>query len=157
MEDELEIGYREDRSIDFIERDGVPRIPEVPQPRLDWDLSLEEMVRLQMGNDPFLLGVLDNPRAAQSRVVPLIATHCRSIRVLEKIARERILHTGVANKDVPRILLLNPTRLPINTLRRFIHVRFVSRMDLHRMSMPTADVRPEVRQEIVAYLRSLKN
>jgi len=156
-EEGLLLHYREERSLDFIEVDGTPKLPERPKALEKTSLSIEEMVRSQMHNEMFLLGILGNPRAlSKPRVIPLIALHSRSSRVLQRIAGTRSLHTGPANKDVPRLILMNPTRTPLATLRRFINVRFVSKTDLQRMASAHSDIRPEVRSEIAAYLKSLK-
>jgi hypothetical protein len=53
-------------------------------------------------------------------------------------------------------LLLNPARLPVSTLRSFIHVRYVSKSDLRRMTLAHADIRPEIQREIQAYLKSVQ-
>ena len=152
----LLLKYREERGAFFLQPDGTPNLPEIPGPLEEESLSLEQLVRSQMHNDAFLLGIFENPQAmAKSSIVPLIATHSRSVRVLGKILRTRALHTGPF-KDVPRLLLMNPARVPVAGLRKFINVRFVSRVDLQRMGMRTADVRPEVKSEIQAYLARIK-
>lgn len=113
-------------------------------------------MRREIENEPFILGVLDNPKVrCAPGIVPFIARESRSVRVLEKIIRVPRLHTGDANRDVPRLLLLSPAHIPPTSLRRFIHVRFVSRIDLRKMARSSPDVRPEVSKEVAAYLRTL--
>ncbi len=153
----LEVRYREDRALDFIQADGTPNLPERPEERKAPDLTLKELVRLQLGNEPFILGVLDNPKATSvPGLVPMIVNSTRSLRILDRIMRDRTLYTGSANKEVPRLLLTSPARIPLNSLKRFIHVRFVTKMDLSRLSRHGGDIRSEVRREIDKYLASLR-
>ncbi len=153
----LEVRYREDRALDFIGADGTPRLPDLPEERKLPELTLKELVRMQMTNEAFVLGVLENPKAtSMPGLVPMLAAQSRSLRILDRIMRDRSLYTGPSNKDVPRLLLTSPARIPVNSLKRFIHVRFVSKMDLERMVRHGADVRLEVRREIERYLASLR-
>jgi len=153
----LELVYRDERAPDFITQDGCPRLPSLPEALATGGISIEDLVRSNMQNDAVILGVLENPRAlSKARLIPLIAMHSRSIRVLNKIAQTRRLHSGATNKDVPRLLLMNPTRLPVSTLRQFIHVRFVSKTDLRKMASSHADIRSEIQREIQAYLKSVQ-
>jgi hypothetical protein len=155
--DLIEIRFREEHSNTFILPDGTPRLPEDPEERPFRELSLSELVLSQIANDSFILGILENSKAtAMPGLVGLIARQSRSLRVLDKIIRLRQLHTGVANSDVPRLLLMNPSHIPISSLKRFIHVRFVSRADLRRMARRSPDMRPEISREIAAYLRNLR-
>ncbi len=155
--DRLEVNYREERALDFIHPDGTPKLPERPQEREVPDLNLKELVRMQLNNEAFILGILDNPKAtALPGLVPMIVSLSRSLRVLDRVMRDRSLYTGPANKEVPRMLLASPARLPLNSLKRFIHVRFVSRLDLERLGRSGSDVRSEVRREIQRYLTALK-
>jgi hypothetical protein len=153
----MEVRYREDRALDFIRPDGTPNLPDRPEERKPPDLTLKELVRLQLGNEPFILGVLDNPKAtAIPGLVPMIVNSTRSLRILDRIMRDRALYTGPANKEVPRLLLTCPARIPVNSLKRFIHVRFVSKMDLARLSRQGGDIRSEVKREIDKYLATLR-
>lgn len=156
--DGIRLRLREERVTAFVAPDGTPLLPEDPQPLDGPELSIEELVRMQMGNEPFILGVLDNSKiTSRSRVVPILATLSRSLRVLEKIARVRALYTGPTNKDVPRLLLLNPTRIPISSLRRLIHVRFIAKRDLENIARQRSGVRREVQHEIGVYLKSISS
>jgi len=120
------------------------------------ELSLSDLIRKQIDNDPFILGLLDNPKVmAMPGLIPMLARDSRSLRVLERIIRVRRLHTGAANRDVPRRLLANPAHIPVSSLRAFIHVRFVSKTDLRHMSRRGSDVRGEVAKEITSYLEKL--
>ncbi len=155
--DAFEVRYREDRALDFIHPDGTPRLPARPDERQPAELSLKELVRVQINNEPFVLGILDNPKATQlPGLMAMVVNQTRSLRVLDRIMRERSLYTGPANKDVPRLLLMSPARISMNSLKRFIHVRFVSKVDLERLSRRGTEVREEVRREILAYLGTLR-
>lgn len=79
----------------------------------------------------------------------------RSLRVLDKICRIKALYTGASNKGVPAALLRSPSRIPINYLRRFVNIRFVSRTDLRQLSRLKGSIRNEVLNEIKKYLASL--
>ena len=71
------------------------------------------------------------------------------------IATDRTLYTGFANRDVPLTCLKNPSNVSVKVLRKFIHVKFVTKIDLKRMAQDKAGVRRELRQEIEKYLDSL--
>ena len=45
--------------------------------------------------------------------------------------------------------------VPIKTLRKFVSVRFVSKIELRRLEVDRSSVRREVAEEIRAYLKSL--
>jgi len=154
--DILEIVLREDQVHALLEPDGMPRLG-APESAVR-TLSLKDLVRSQLRNDSFILGVLDNPRAnTVPGIVEIIAGQCRSLRVLDKISRTPSLYTGAANKNVGAQLLLNPSRIPLTSLRKFMNVRFVSLVDLKQMARNKSGIRPEVLHEIEAYLRTLKN
>jgi hypothetical protein len=147
----------DDRSHDFVEEDGAPRFPHQPEPLEKKALDLKSLVRSQLSNDPFLVGILENPKAtAVPGVVEIIAHQSRSLRVLDKICRTPSLTSGPANKNVPALILQNPARVPIQTVRRFVNVRYVSRVDLRHLARNPAALRPEVWREIDRYLRTLK-
>jgi hypothetical protein len=152
----LLIQVRREHLADLLRADGTPLLSALPPDQEPIPLTLKEMVRLQMANEPFILGLLENQKViAVPGVVGLIAEHTRSLKVLDKILRCHDLFTGV-NKDVPRLLLGNPSRIPTNRIRSFVHVRFVSKTDLQRLLRPGTGIRPEVRKEIASYLEDLK-
>jgi hypothetical protein len=151
------VPHRPDRSVELTAPDGTPLLVGGPDEEKRPLLSLRELVSSQMQNDMFVLGVLENPRAvSMPGVVELIASRSRSLRVLDKICRVRSLHTGLANRNVPAALLGNPASIPIQALRRFISVRFVSKVDLRRIARNPGGVRHEVMKEIAAYLDSIQ-
>jgi hypothetical protein len=118
--------------------------------------ELKKLVLSSVESVSVLLGFLRNPKiVAVPGLVADVVRRTRSVLVLETVARDRRLHTGFANRDVPLALLCSPCNVPIKTLRKFIHVKHVSKMDLQRMARDRAGVRDEVGREIQAYLRSL--
>jgi hypothetical protein len=146
--------YREGLDHDFVAADGTPQLigAEVKQR----ELSLSELIRKQIDNDPFIIGLLDNPKVtAMPGLIPMLARDSRSLRVLDRIIRVRRLHTGAANRDVPRRMLANPVHIPVSSLRPFVHVRFVSKTDLRHMARRGSEVRQEVAKEIANYLDRL--
>ena len=152
----LELCLRDGHLYGFLQPDGLPRFG-APDAATH-SLSLKDLVRSQLRNDAFIMGILENPRAnTVPGVIEIIASRSRSLRVLDKITRTPALFTGPANKNVPAQLLLNPSRIPLTSLRRFMNVRFVSRLDLQQMTRQRGALRPEVQHEISAYLRKLKN
>ena len=154
--DVLELNLREDQLYGFLQSDGLPRFG-APDAE-NRSLSLKDLVRSQLRNDAFIMGILENPRAnTVPGVIEIIASRSRSLRVLDKIIRTSALFTGPANKNVPAQLLLNPSRIPLTSLRRFMNVRFVSKLDLQQMTRQRGALRPEVQHEISAYLSKLKS
>jgi hypothetical protein len=146
--------YREGLDHKFVAADGTPELIGEASDRRE--LSLGELIRKQIDNDPFIVGLLDNPKAtAIPGLIPMLARDCRSLRVLDRIIRVRRLHTGAANRDVPRRLLANPAHIPVSSLRAFVHVRFVSKTDLRQMSRRGSGVRSEVARAIETYLERL--
>jgi hypothetical protein len=139
----------------FVQPDGTPVLPEAGA-KGGRELSLMDLVRRQIDNDPFILGLLDSPKAsAAPGLIAMLARDSRSLRVLERIIRVRRLHTGSANRDVPRLILCNPCHIPLSMLRPFIHVRYVSKVDLKQLGRRGAGVRPDVGREIANYLAKL--
>ena len=146
--------YREGLDHDFVAADGTPLL--IGDESKERELSLSELIKKQIDNDPFILGVLDNPKAtAMPGLIQMLARDSRSLRVLDRIIRVRRLHTGAANRDVPRRLLANPAHIPVSSLRPFVHVRFVSKTDLRHMARRGSEVRQEVAREIANYLDRL--
>ena len=140
----------------FIDDDDVPRKIDWFEVQKDKDLSYKSLVMSYMDNDSFLAELLNNPKATgKPGVVALIALRCRSSRVLSIIANRRDLYTGFANKQVPYNLLVNPVRVSVSNLRKFIHVRYIDRVTLQRLSTRGSAAREEVRREISRYLNSL--
>ncbi|MDZ4803611.1 MAG: hypothetical protein SGI90_01955 [Candidatus Eisenbacteria bacterium] len=150
--------YREEWAGNFVLPDGTPSLPERAGARPEAPTTVRQLIQRQLGNDAFLVGILENSRiTGMPGIVPMIAMQTRSVRVLDKILTSRSLLTGPANKEVPRLILTNPTRVPVQSLKSIINVRYISRVDLDRLAKPTSDVRPDVRGEIVSYMRLLRS
>lgn len=140
----------------FIDSDDVPRDIDWFEVQKDKDLSYKSLVMSYMDNDSFLAELLNNPKAVgKPGIVALIALRCRSSRVLSIIANRRDLYTGFANKQVPYNLIVNPVKVSVSSLRKFIHVRYIDRVTLQRLSTRGSAAREEVRREITRYLGSL--
>jgi hypothetical protein len=118
--------------------------------------EIKKMVMTNLGTVSVMLGFLRNPKiVAIPGLVADVVQRCRTLAILEVIANDRRLYTGFANKDVPLALLRNPSNIPIKSLRKFIHARYVAKVDLQRMARDKAGIRDEVCKEIQSYLRSL--
>jgi hypothetical protein len=137
----------------FVDDEGVPRDIDWFEVQKQNDVSYKSLVMSYMDNDNFLAELLNNPKAtSKPGVISAIAQRCRSTRILSMIANRRDLYTGFSNKDVPLSLLMNPARVSVQSLRKFIHVRYVDRMTLQKLSGRGTSVREEVRREITRYL-----
>ncbi len=103
-----------------------------------------------------LLEFLRDPKISSiPGLVAEVVNRTRNPQVLEVIIANRALHTGFANKAVPLACLRSPVNVPLKSLRKFIHVKYVSRVDLKRLSNDRTGIRREVGQEIARYLESL--
>ncbi len=118
--------------------------------------ELKHLVMTNIQSTSVLLGFLRNPKiVAIPGLVEEVVHRTRNPIVIETICKVRILHTGFANRGVPLACLRSPVNLPINTLRKFMHVKFVSKVDLKRMALDKAGIRKEVGREVKKYLQSL--
>lgn len=161
-------GFQLDQRILTVDLMKVPPAPFVDvddMPRdVDWTniakgeiISYRTLVMTYMDNDNFIAEILNNPRiSTKAGVVSIIALKSRSARILSIIANRRDLYTGILNKEVPVSLLENPARLPLGSLRKFVHVRYVDKATLARLAGKGSQIREEVRREIQHYLGSLK-
>ena len=119
-------------------------------PPPDW----KGLVLCNITRETLLLSLLNNPKVVRiPGLVETVVVNCRSSQVLSVIAQKRELHTGHQNHGVPAALLRSRTKLPLTLLRRFIHVRFVSRSDLKDIAARAP--RPEVAKEVAAYLATI--
>ncbi|MBN1164274.1 MAG: hypothetical protein JXB45_06825 [Candidatus Krumholzibacteriota bacterium] len=141
----------------FTDDEGLPLNVDWTRLSLDKSLSFKSLVLSNMDNDSFLVQLLNNPKVINKPgIIPLIALRCRSSKVLSLVASRRELFTGFANKEVPLNLLLNPSKIPVTSLRKFIHVRYVDKMTLMRLAnRGGGQVREEVRREIKKYLTNV--
>jgi hypothetical protein len=140
--------------------DSEPTAPEAAAPAPEEDPGDEDVWQLVLSSlesENVLLGLLRNPRVVSTPgMVGSIVLRCRSARVLELIAQDRRLYSGFANRDVPLALLNNPCNVPLRVLRKFIHVKYVSRVDLQKLLVNQTALRKEVVVEIERYLESLR-
>jgi len=118
--------------------------------------ELKHLVMTNIQSTSVLLGFLRNPKiVAIPGLVEEVVHRTRNPVVIETISKVRILHTGFANRGVPLACLRSPVNIPLGTLRKFMHVKFVSRVDLKRMALDKAGIRKEVGREVKKYLKSL--
>ena len=103
-----------------------------------------------------LLGFLRNPKIVSiPGLVEEVVVRTRTPKIIETICQVRLLHTGFANKGVPLAVLRSPVNVSVKTLRKFIHVKYVNKVDLKRMSRDKGGLRKEVVREIQNYLATL--
>jgi len=139
----------------FVDEEGLPINVDWTLATLDMELSYKSLVLCYMDNDSFLVELLNNPKvSAKPGIVELISMRCRSLRVLSLVASRRELFTGFANKKVPLNLLMSPSKIPLTLLRKFVHVRYVDKMTLRRLTERGGNIRQDVRREIQRYLES---
>ena len=118
--------------------------------------AVKQMVLNNVGSVSILLGFLRNPKVtAIPGLVADVVRRTRTGLVLEVITKDRRLTSGHANKDVPLALVESPVNVPVKTLRKFIHVKYISKTDLGRLAKDKARLRKEVCEEIQKYLDSL--
>jgi hypothetical protein len=153
--DDWTLVYVPRRHDPFVADDGVPELapPDAPKPT-----DFRRLVLTNIQNEHVICGLLATPRVANMPgLVEQIALRTRSLKVLLEIANRRDLHTGAANRNVPRVLLWHPSGVPVSALRKFVHVRFIDRLELVALSTRNSRARPEVRQMASAYLATLTN
>lgn len=123
------------------------------------DLTASAIKHLVMSNlmsTSVTLGFLRNPKVTSiPGLVAEVAARTRNPQIIETIATDRALFTGFANRDVPRICLMSPCNTSVKTLRKFIHVKYVNKVDLRRMANDRAGMRRDVIREIEKYLEAL--
>lgn len=138
--------------------DGQPVEEEEEEEKAE-DMTAAAIKHLVMSNimsTSVTLGFLRNPKVIGiPGLVADIAARTRNPQIIETIATDRALHTGFANRDVARICLQSPCNVSVKILRKFVHVKYVSKMDLKRMAQDKAGIRREVIREINKYLEAL--
>jgi hypothetical protein len=137
-----------------------PATPDPEQEGVDPnDATVSELKHLVMTNIQsisVLLGFLRNPKiVAIPGLVEEVVNRTRNPKVIETIATVRVLHTGFANRGVPLACLRSPVNVPVGVLRKFMHVKFVSKMDLKRLVLDKAGIRKEVGRAVKKYLETL--
>jgi hypothetical protein len=119
-------------------------------------LRLRKLVLDNIMSTSVLLEFLRDPKVSSiPGLVADVVDRTRNPQVLEVIIANRTLHTGFANKAVPLACLRSPVNVSLKSLRRFIHVKYVSKVDLKRLANDRTGIRREVGQEIEKYLQSL--
>jgi hypothetical protein len=119
-------------------------------PPPDW----KGLVLSNITRDTLITSFLANPKCVRvPGLVECVVVNSRSVQILSHIASKRDLHSGHQNKGVPAALLRSRSKLPMTLLRRFIHIRFVSKSDLKDLAIRAP--RPEVLKEIGDYLKTL--
>lgn len=122
-------------------------------PAIEKEVSLQDIVFRNMGNDVLLARLIDNPKVYNKPgFIEKIVNRSRSPAILQKIASTRALYTGQANTGVPAALLKNPTTIPISLLRMFINPRYVSLTSMKELLKNPYGIRREVYMEIKAFI-----
>ena len=120
------------------------------------DLDASAIKHLVMSNImsvSVLLGFLRNPKVISiPGLVEAVANRTRNPQIIETIAQDRALYSGFANREVPLACLRSPCNVSPKVLRKFIHVKFVSKIDLKRMAEDRTGIRKEISREIKNYL-----
>ena len=118
--------------------------------------DLKRRVMLSLDSTAVTIAHLRNPKvSAIPGLVEDIVNRTRSLQVAEMIATQRPLNRGFANRGVPLALLRSPLNIPMNCLRKFVHVQCVSKMELRRLASRRTGVRREVAHEVAHYLKAL--
>jgi hypothetical protein len=118
-------------------------------------LDIKAVVTQNITRDSLIESLLNNPKVNQKPgLIAFVAATSRSVALLSKIAKSRQLHTGYANRDVPLALLQSPCNIPINLLRPFVNVKYVSLIDIRHMARAKAGIRRAIKEEAEAYLKS---
>lgn len=116
-------------------------------------VDMKSVIAQNITRDSVVEALLNNPKVQQAAgLVAFVAENSRSIGILSKIAKERALHTGYANREVPLALLRSPCNIPLSLLRPFINTRNVPMIELRHIARAKSGVRREVKQEVELYL-----
>jgi len=119
-------------------------------PPPDW----KGLVLSNITRDTLVTSFLNNPKCTRvPGLVETVVVNSRSLQILSYIATKRELHTGHQNKGVPTALLRSRCKIPINLLRRFMHLRFVPRAELKDLSIRAP--RAEIQKEVGMYLETI--
>ena len=118
-------------------------------------LDIKAVITQNITRDSVLEAFLNNPKVFQKPgLVAFICATSRSVALLSKIAKSRALHSGFANRDVPLELLRSPCNIPVNLLRPFVNVKYVSLIDIRHMARAKAGIRRAVKEEAEGYLKA---
>jgi hypothetical protein len=143
-----------------VAEDEVDATGQAPQGEPDANvqdrMAIRKLVLDNIMSTSVLLEFLRDPKISSiPGLVAEVVVRTRNPQVLEVIINNRTLHTGFANKAVPLACLRSPVNVPLKSLRRFIHVKYISKVDLKRLANDRTGIRREVGQEITRYLESL--
>ncbi|MFT5234017.1 MAG: hypothetical protein ACI9UK_000057 [Candidatus Krumholzibacteriia bacterium] len=118
--------------------------------------ALKHLVLTNLQSVSVLLGFLRNPKmTAIPGLVEEVVNRTRNPQIIETVAKDRTLHTGFANKGVAVACLRSPVNVSVKTLRKFCHVKYVSKVELKRMGNDRTGIRKEIAREIKKYLEAL--
>ncbi len=118
--------------------------------------ALKHLVLTNIQSVSVLLGFLRNPKMTSiPGLVEEVVNRTRNPQIIATIAADRALHTGFANNGVALACLRSPVNVSVKILRRFCHVKYVSKVDLKRMAADRTGIRKEVAREIKNYLEAL--
>lgn len=131
--------------------------PEAEAAKLALDrMRMRKLVLDNIMSTSVLLEYLRDPKVTSiPGLVAEVVNRTRNPQVIEVVVGNRALHTGFANKAVPLACLRSPVNVPVKTLRKFIHVKYVSKVDLKRLANDRTGVRREIGVEVARYLDSL--
>lgn len=119
-------------------------------PPPDW----KGLVLSNITRDTLVTSFLNNSKCTRvPGLVETVVVNTSSVQILSYIATKRELHTGHQNKGVPTALLRSRCKIPINLLRRFMHLRFVPRAELKDLSIRAP--RAEIQKEVGMYLETI--
>jgi hypothetical protein len=131
--------------------------PEEPDDEADGgNAALKHLVLTNLQSTAVTIAFLRDAKVTSiPGLVEEIVVRTRNPQILSIVAATRSLHSGFANRGVPLAMLRSPVNVPVKTLRKFIHVKFVSKVDLRRLANDRTGIRREVGLEIESYLSSL--
>jgi hypothetical protein len=150
-----------EQGIDLAAVTGQPEgsLEEVLDEVVEKDISaaaLKHLVLTNIQSVSVLLGFLRNPKVfGIPGLVADVAVRTRNPQIIAVIATDRALHTGYANKGVPVACLRSPVNVSVKILRKFCHVKYVSKLELKRLAADRTGIRKEVAREIEKYLEAL--
>jgi hypothetical protein len=118
-------------------------------------IDMKSVIAQNITRDSVVEALLNNPKVQQAPgLVAFVAENSKSIGILSLIAKNRALHTGFANREVPLALLRSPCNIPLSLLRPFINVRNVPLIDLRQIARSKSGIRREVKLEVEGHLKS---
>jgi hypothetical protein len=118
--------------------------------------ALKRLVLTNLQSTSVTIAFLRDPKVvAVPGLVEEVVNRTRNPQIIEIIATQRPLHGGFANRGVPLALLKSPVNVSTKLLRKFVHVKYISKMDLRRLANDRTGIRREVGKEIEQYLSSL--